>query len=386
MKKEVLILNPHFLPGFKSGGPQQTVKNICDIYSSRAEIYLITLNCDLGEKTPYDLPVNQWLERYNIKVKYVSIKEYNYKLFAEAYHQFHTIYTCGLFCSNTYHMMFIHRFSTEKNKTLYVAPMGVFSKNAIRSKGFKKQVFVKLCSIMGLFKKITWSFTSEDELKEARAVVGERNIRNYLVAEDLPRKTDFAKSRRNLSEKEKNQLNIVFLSRISPKKNLLQALQILNTHFEGKIQFDIYGVQEDIVYWRECEKKISELPDNIKVIYKGEVRPEKVIDVFSHYDVFLFPTKGENFGHVIYESLAGGCVPLISDTTPWKDFERKECGAVVPLHDEAGFREKIQNYILYSPDKFRQLKMNAVRYAEKKYESSADNSGYNMIFLEDEKL
>ncbi len=383
MRKKILILNPHFLPGFKSGGPQQTVKNICDTYSSKADIYLITLNSDLGETCPYDLPVNQWLERYHIKVKYMLPKDYNIRLFTEAYHQFDTIYTCGLFCSNTYYTMFIHRFFRDKGKNIYVAPMGVFSKNAIASKGLKKKMFLKLCSFLGAFKGIIWSFTSEDELEEAKDITGDCNIRKYVIAEDLPRKLDFEENRKHISVKQANQLNIIFISRISPKKNLKQALSILDAHFEGKIRFDIYGVKEDKSYWKECEDKIKQLPANISVSYKGEIRPENVIKAFSDYDVFLFPTKGENFGHVIYEALASGCVPVISDTTPWKDFKDKECGAVIGLNDENSFRKLIQSYILYDSDYFRKLKLNAIQYAEEKYYDSVNHSGYNTIFIED---
>ena len=53
---------------------------------------------------------------------------------------------------------------------------------------------------------------------------------------------------------------------------------------------------------------------------------KKVIETFSKYDVFLFPTKGENYGHVIFEALAGGCIPIISDQTPWNDIEQAGCG------------------------------------------------------------
>ena len=62
-KKKVLIVNPFFLPGYRSGGPQQTVKSICDVYSKRSEIYLLTLNHDLGIAEPYDLPTGVWLIR-----------------------------------------------------------------------------------------------------------------------------------------------------------------------------------------------------------------------------------------------------------------------------------------------------------------------------------
>lgn len=41
------------------------------------------------------------------------------------------------------------------------------------------------------------------------------------------------------------------------------------------------------------------------------VDSQEVVETFSQYDVFLFPTKGENYGHVIFEALAGGCMTSI---------------------------------------------------------------------------
>jgi hypothetical protein len=41
----------------------------------------------------------------------------------------------------------------------------------------------------------------------------------------------------------------------------------------------------------------------------------------AEYDLFLFPTLGENYGHVISEALASGCPVVISDQTPWRNLE-----------------------------------------------------------------
>ena len=40
--------------------------------------------------------------------------------------------------------------------------------------------------------------------------------------------------------------------------------------------------------------------------------------IFLKNDLFVFPTLGENFGHVIFESLEASTPVLVSDQTPWK--------------------------------------------------------------------
>lgn len=378
LMKKVLILNPHYLPGFKSGGPQQTVQNICNIFSNISDIYLVTLDHDLGETESYDVKTGKWLELYGIKIMYVGEDKYNLNLFQKLYNGFETIYACGLFCKNTYLIIWINFFKKNKHK-IYVAPMGVFSKNAMAVKKRKKNLFLKVFSLMGAFKKIIWSFTSEEELQEATEVVGKKNIKEYIIAEDLPRFIDFDKAKKNVQEK-RNPLKIVFLSRIVPKKNLLYALEILNQRFTDNIEFDIYGLLEDKSYWEQCKQAMDKLPPNIICRYRRSVRPEESIQVFSQYDVFLFPTQGENFGHVIYEALAAGCIPIISDTTPWKDLEKKKCGSVVELSNIDGFKVAIQSYLECPESDFLQYKMNAIGYAENRYILSVKNSGYKKVF------
>ena len=105
--------------------------------------------------------------------------------------------------------------------------------------------------------------------------------------------------------KESGSLKIAFLSRVARKKNLDYALQVL-ANVCGNIVFDIYGPLEDIAYWQECQSIIAQMPTNVKVSYLGEVPPDQVMGILSEYHLFFFPTRGENFGHVISESLRCG--------------------------------------------------------------------------------
>ena len=114
--------------------------------------------------------------------------------------------------------------------------------------------------------------------------------------------------------------------------------------------------------------------------YKGSVQPEEVIETFEKYDIFLFPTKGENFGHVIYEALVGRCIPIISNTTPWLDLEKNHCGMVCNLNDIDMFRRTIEHYLCNTSSRITEEKNNTISYAKEKYEYSVKNSGYRAIW------
>jgi glycosyltransferase involved in cell wall biosynthesis len=218
-----------------------------------------------------------------------------------------------------------------------LAPRGEFSTGALELKSFKKKLFIKLASWLGLYRGITWQASSELEKQD---IISALNIDpSYIfIAKDLPPKVSVNIG--DLALKPNPIFKIVFLSRISPKKNLYFALQVLG-QVKSSLVFDIYGPIEDKEYWQDCQNLIEQLPSNILVNYCGAVTPGQVADVFSGYDLFFFPTRGENYGHVIAESLSVGTPVLLSDQTPWQSLESDMLGWDLPL-DLVLFARKIE--------------------------------------------
>ena len=142
--------------------------------------------------------------------------------------------------------------------------------------------------------------------------------------------------------KQPGELRLAFLSRIAPKKNLDGALRLLQQDLKGRISYDIYGPLEVHDYWKKCEELIRSLTPNITVRHRGELQHDEVVKVLSEYDLFFFPTHGENFGHVIPEALIAGCPALISDQTPWRGLERAGVGWDIALDERDRFRQVLQ--------------------------------------------
>ncbi len=378
---KVLFLNPYYYPGFRSGGPQRTLMNIADAFGEQQEIYILTQNCDFGSSDSYDVETHKWIRVGNANVMYLPPKEYNILSIKKYSKDFEKVYACGLFCGCTINALLLHKLNPSQK--LYVAPMGVFSEAAIASKAPKKRSFLFVFKHCGFFKNIVWSFTSKMEILDAKKVLGDAAIQEYIIAEDLPRMIDFETQLRRARSQDIHPgepLKIVFLSRISPQKNLDFCAEILREIKDIDIYFDIYGTIEDKSYWDKCSGFLDQLPHNIHYRYCGEVTPENVIDTFSKYDVFLFPTKGENFGHVIYEALAAGCVPIISDRTPWQDLEEAKCGYVLPLVEPNAFRKAIQSLAVRKAE-IKEMKINAVEYTREKRSRAIKESGYMQVFL-----
>jgi glycosyltransferase involved in cell wall biosynthesis len=163
-------------------------------------------------------------------------------------------------------------------------------------------------------------------------------------------------------QKEPGHLRVAFISRITKMKNVEGALRMLMT-ISGDLSLDIYGPIEDREYWNECKKLIPKLPSNVRVSYLGEVAHEEVAQVLAEHDIFLLPTRGENFGHVIYEALAAGCPVLISDQTPWRNLTAAGVGWDLPLDDVSSFGAALQQCVDGDDEWYSQLSARAVAYA-----------------------
>jgi glycosyltransferase involved in cell wall biosynthesis len=132
----------------------------------------------------------------------------------------------------------------------------------------------------------------------------------------------------------------VFLSRVSPKKNIEFAIGCI-AKLQGTVTLDVYGPFESAEY----EARVRALAEGLDVRFHGPLSPALVPEKLREAHYFLFPTYGENFGHVVAESLAVGLPCVLSDTTPWSDIA--ECGAgwAIPLAQREEWLRVLQSCV-----------------------------------------
>ena len=215
---------------------------------------------------------------------------------------------------------------------------------------------------MGLYSGVIWQASTEHEKADIKRLCGDQL--RVLIARDLAVSCREEKNPVRSHTKVAGRLKLVFLSRISRKKNLAGALRMLNG-LTGKINFDIFGPMEDRNYWAECQKIINMLPVNIDVQYRGAVPYDQVKSVLTNHDLFFFPTHGENFGHVILEALVAGCPLLISNRTPWQDLEEKGIGWDLPLEHAEIFKEVLQRFALMDHQEHTEISQRARDFGNK---------------------
>lgn len=373
--KDILIIMGRYLPGYKDGGPVRSIKNLTDFLGKEYNFKILTCDRDHGDMEPYpNIKVNDWNRVGNADVYYVPPKGFSQKLIVKLSKQVDLVYVCGCFNDYAINTLIANRLGKIKVPVV-IAAMGLFSPKEFHLKYKKKKIFTVIFNLLGMFRNIYWSATSEMEIKEIRQQVKAKQ-EQFFIAEDLPRKVDNRLIKKN---KDHEELKVVWISRIAPKKNLKYAIEILK-NVKTKVEFVIYGPIHVEEYWKECREELDQLPENIRWRWEGNLKSEEVVETLMQYHVFLFPTLGENFGHVIQEALSAGCPCIISDQTPWQDFKLKEVGYVLSLEDKDLFVKAIERYATMGEEEFQKISEKVHQYAIDVSNNKVKNTGYRKIF------
>lgn len=351
-KPKILTFVGYYLPGYKAGGPLRTIANMVDRLHDDFEFWIVTRDRDLGDDVPYfDVLVNEWNNVGNAQVFYASID----RLSLGGITNIIKGTPCDMMYLNSFFdplftliPLLARRIGRLKDMPVVLAPRGEFSEGAIQLKRLKKSAYIKIAQWLGIYNDIFWHASSAHEVEDIRR---EFLIKDEMIfiALDLPSTNLSCQFLDNELNKDSNILRVVFLSRISSKKNLDYALRILQK-VKRHIVFDIYGPIEDENYWQICLQLCKEMPENITVTYCGSVEPKDIAKTFLSYDLFLFPTRGENYGHVIAESLSIGTPVLLSDQTPWRNLEADGLGWDLALEQMDDFVEVLESYTLKTSD------------------------------------
>jgi len=354
-KPVILVVTGYYFPGYKAGGVLRNIVNTVDNLCDRFTFKIITRDRDLGDAVTYaGVRPGEWQPVGNASVCYLppeaeSVSRLNRLLDATPHD---VLYLSSYFEPLTIRVLLGRKLRGIRRPEVIVAPFGEFADASLTQKYPKKLAYMTVARLAGLYDGVTWRVSSEFEAADLVRVLGVAPG-SIAVTGDLPVKNPPPASGQNPPAGHSPQragLNVIFLSRIAREKNLDYALKVLKK-VRAKVSFDIYGPAENTAYWEECKRIAAELPDNVRMSYKGIVTPDQVVRVFAQYDLFLFPTGGEAYGNVIAESLAAGTPVLVSTETPWRDLGRDGLGWDLGLDDSDAFVRVIEEYSALSPEK-----------------------------------
>jgi glycosyltransferase involved in cell wall biosynthesis len=373
----ILIFIDWYKPAYKAGGPIVAAVNFVDQMKGRYAIFICTGSSDLGESRPLDnIKTDIWQqEEDNVQVFYGSnILSYKHireqiNRIAPDFIYLHSIFSLVF----TLYPMLVLRYSKCKIKII-LAPRGMLRGSAIANKSIKKKLFIALFRKFLLHRSLVFHATDETERADIRSYFGHRN-RVFVIPDFGAVQSGFA----GVIEKECGRLKILFLGRIHPIKNLYFLLQVLQKT-RTEIGLTVAGAIEDIIYWEKCRSVIEELPGNCIVNVLNSVPYPEIWGLIQAHHLIVSPTRGENFGHAIYESLSLGRPVIISDQTPWKGLRDKQAGWDIPLSEGGLWEEKITGFANMSLEEFNTWCRGAWEYCRQYNEDSGIAGKYAEMF------
>lgn len=151
--------------------------------------------------------------------------------------------------------------------------------------------------------------TSEREGIEASRYVQARHV--YTIPNMLELPSDIYGS-----YQQKPYLNILFLGRIDPAKNLEMLFRVLSQPFSFPFQLIVAGDgPPDYI-----EKLKGQTNQTKEILWIGKVEGEQKFKLLGESDLLILPSHTENFGNVVIEALSQGTPVMVSSNVGAKDY------------------------------------------------------------------
>lgn len=376
-KSRILLFADWYTPGYKAGGPIRSCVNFVSNMNQEYSLYIFTSDRDLGEARSYNgIEIDGWTDiEGGIKIFYASPKSLHFSNISQQikYVNPDYIYLNSMFSRYfTIYPLLIKKLKRVECKII-LSPRGMLRSSALQYKTFKKKIFLDFFKFLGFSKRIFFHSTDDTETQDIKKIFG-KNVSITQLA-------NFPSKQKGLIKKDKliGEVNMVFIGRIHPIKNLHFLLECLNQQ-NTRITLTIVGSLEDETYWQKCEDLIRSLPKNVQVTLQKDVPHTQVETTIQQNHLFVLPTYGENFGHAIFEAFAAGRPVLISDQTPWRNLEEQHAGWDVPLNNPQQFIDIIERVAGMDDAEFQKWSTGAWEYAKCHSQNEQLRAQYRKLF------
>ena len=217
-----------------------------------------------------------------------------------------------------------HIYSLEvlkhKNVKIINSPKGSFSAEALKVSKFKKKIFSSF-SKQNKFLSTCHAFhaTSIKEKDEIRKLGFKQPIAVIPEGIDIPKENKKFKNRKNIK--------YLYLGRIHPIKGLDILINSWKKVEENELNcsLEICGYYDDQEYFNHLLNLVKK--NGLQNIHFGDkVYGESKSKKYLDNDIFILPSKSENFALVIAEAMSHEMPVITSKNTPWSVVKEKNLG------------------------------------------------------------
>lgn len=307
----------------RSGGPARTITALCEALGKlNVETRLITQSIEgLNDSNIFPLPelvqtsfVKAW------RIPYLGAL-YSPRSRATLWRQ-STLLGAQLIHNHGLWLPFNHDSAAVARRLripLMISPRGMVEAWALKHRAWKK--------------KWAWLAYQKADLTQARAfhatsIMEAKNLRSLGFTQPIaliPNGVDTPARRSQHADRGNGPRTALFLSRIHPKKGLLNLVRAWNRVRPKGWRVLIIGPDE-ANYRLEVEREIDALRLRDVFSVPGPVDDVEKWDCFFAADLFVLPSFSENFGVVVAEALASGIPVITTKGAPWENLVTHNCG------------------------------------------------------------
>ena len=344
IKKQLVIFNQFFYPAFKAGGPVKSLNLLYKSLKNKFNIFVFTSQKDIDNKKIF-FKNKKLISSNNFFFVIINSFRLLVNLNTKAIINFNSFFSFNF----TILPLIIIKIFFSKKFFLIISPRGELFSETLQYKFIKKIIYIKIFKIF-LSKNLIFHSTSKQEYTSIKKLFPKNKI---CILPNLIEKKNFSLNDKRYYSKN---LKFVFFSRITKKKRLERVINILSK-INHNLVLDIYGPIENHLYWKKIKYLMESKKNKIfKINYKGIIFKD-IYNVIKRYNFFIFLSKSENFGHVIFEAMQSGCIPILSENMPWKIIEKKRCGVMLSENDKIA-KKKLEKFLkkMNSHNYFARLK------------------------------
>ena len=355
----------HVIPGLsrESGGPSRSVQGlVAGLHATGIETWLMAL---VKGEEPWVNGVTHFINGEAFEAVVERIRPdivHLHCIWSLALHR------CAVICR-------------KKNIPYVIAPRGMLEPWSLRQKWLKKRVARFLYQDRDLKCAAALHATAESEAEQFRRL----GFKNQVIVSpngvNVPRSVV---SRQSLVVSGERLRRILFVSRMHPKKGVMELVEAWNKLVvsgqllvaSGWVCELVYTVSGDLEreYEAKVKARVKELGLEDRVVFTGALNDDEKWAAYARADVFVLPTYSENFGIVVAEALWAGVPVITTKGTPWGELETAKCGKWIDMPSEGSnpsawpaLVAALREMMSLSDDERRQMGANGRRLVEEKY-------------------
>jgi glycosyltransferase involved in cell wall biosynthesis len=320
----VLHVIPSYPPTTTYTGPPASLHRLCrELQTLGVDVRVATTN-DNG-RAPLNVPVDTWITHDDVPVFYGhrhgrrgDLSTPLHRCIQREAPDADLVHVAPVFSWPT---LSAARACRVARRPLIVSPRGSLAPQALQWRSWKKALFMELGGRTALRAVAAFHATTSVEAGDIRILYPEASVEVVPNGVDLPSKAQLSRTSGN------GKPIVLYLGRLHPHKNVdvLIASWALVADRLRDATLVLAGAGTD-QFTTELRRLAERSGVAQRVEFAGHVEGDRKTELLASARVLVLPSKSENFGNAVAESLAYGTPVIASTGTPWKEVTTYGCG------------------------------------------------------------